>query len=403
MPTEHSHVMGGSSATQRIHCPGSLALEKSLPDGGTESDFAKRGSMLHAATELVITADPKDLSAAELLFVDLVGQDLGFGEDFKMTWDLVDTKLRPAIEVWFKFLAEWDIDDYFIEQRVSLGTVVEGAFGTADIIAKDTKGWLHVLDWKFGDGVPVSAVENLGLGFYAAAAMYDEDPELVEFCDNVEGVVLHIVQPRTAFPDENPWQTWETDAVWIEQLVDRIVAAMDVAIKPDAPTKPGDWCRWCDAKAICPAQHALAGQALSIEPKSLSAIQLADAMHIAETLKPWITSIFELAQTEMEGGAAIPGYKLVNKRPRRVYVNQEAAQKSLRGKKMKAADIMAPRELISPAQLEKVMGKPAYKKFAEDNVVMVSSGVTVAPDTDKRQAVTGSMELLANAMQKAGK
>ena len=159
--SEHSNVMGGSTAAQRRNCPGSFSLEAEMPKG-PESEFAKRGSMLHACMELLITADPENIEAAEPLMQELIGQDMGFGDEFQVTQELVDTKLRPALAAWFEIVAEYGIDDWFIEQRVSLEAVVPGAFGTADILAKDTSNRLHSLDWKFGDGVPVPVEANDG-------------------------------------------------------------------------------------------------------------------------------------------------------------------------------------------------------------------------------------------------
>jgi hypothetical protein len=56
--SDHSHVMGGSSATKRINCPASYQLEAAMPEGTESSSYADRGSMLHAAMELLLTADP---------------------------------------------------------------------------------------------------------------------------------------------------------------------------------------------------------------------------------------------------------------------------------------------------------------------------------------------------------
>ncbi len=131
---EHSHVMGGSTAKRRINCPGSLKAEHASPEQAT-SEFAIRGSMLHAAMELLLTADPENIADAEPLLKELITQDLGFGEEYEITQELVDDKLRPALEAWFTVRDKYELDDWFIEQRVSLESVVPGAFGTSDLLA----------------------------------------------------------------------------------------------------------------------------------------------------------------------------------------------------------------------------------------------------------------------------
>ena len=62
------------------------------------------------------------------------------------------------------------------------------------------------------------------------------------------------------------------------------------------------------------------------------------------------------------------------------------------------------KKLLTPAQLAKAIPAKLYKKFEADGlVIMHSSGVTVAKDTDKREAVTSSVALLANALPSGDK
>lgn len=393
MPTEHSNIMGGSTAAQRINCPGSYQLEKQAPKKES-SQYADRGSMLHAAMELLVVADPQDGDTLDSLMLDLQGQNLGY-KGHEITNELIMTKLYPAWAAWRDVREKYDLDDWFIEQKVSLEVVIEGAFGTADILAKDKENRLHVLDWKFGDGIAVPVEGNYGAGFYAAAAMYDPDPELEEFCEDITGIVLHIVQPRAGF-DEDPLQSWETDEEWIEALIDQAETSRDLAVSDDPPYKAGSWCTFCGGKALCPEHQRGAEMALSAQPKSMTAVDLGKYLLMADQLKGWIKSVYDLAQVEMEGGASVPGYKLVQKRATRKWTDEAEAEKRLKNAKVKIAD-SHDRKLRSPAQIEKLNPK-RYKNRLADLVESKSSGVTVVPDTDKRPAVTNSVELLANAL-----
>lgn len=390
---EHSHVMGGSTAERRINCPGSLALEKAVPDPES-SEFAERGSMLHAAMELLLTADPSDRHDLAALFDQLEGQNLGF-DGHEITRELIDDKIAPAWAAWVRLRDEQKINDWFIEQRVSLEIVVPGAFGTADILAKDIKGRLHIIDWKFGDGIRVPAKENMALGFYAAAALYDEDPELIEFTNEAHPEIgLHIIQPRVG--QDEVLDSWVTTDEWVENLVDLAAAAIDKAHGDNPPLKPGKWCGFCKARPTCSAQTALATEAISKSPAAMSSIDLAKAMQVADILQGWIKDVYRLAQDELEQGASIPGYKLVNKLPRRVWTDPQEAEKRLRASKHKVGDIFK-RTLISPTQAEKLDPR-LYNRRLHDIVAMHSSGVTIAPESDKRQAVVSSAQLLANAL-----
>ena len=206
--TEHSHVMGGSTAAQRINCPGSYLLEKKMPRDDGPNEFADRGSMLHAAMELLLLADPQNMTEAKPLFKEIEGQNMGF-ENHVVDDNLIVSKLRPALRAWFALDKKYQFTNMFIEQKVSLEKVIDGAFGTADLVLMDKENNLHVLDWKFGDGVPVEVEGNYGAGFYAGATLYDDNPELVEFTADFSGIViLHIVHPREGFDDV--LHTWET-------------------------------------------------------------------------------------------------------------------------------------------------------------------------------------------------
>ena len=383
--SEHSHVMGGSNAKRRIMCPGSLAAEKAMPDSPA-SEFALRGSLLHSCMQLLLTDDPNDMDDAEPLLLELTGQVFEYGPEFAVTEELIEEKIRPALAAWFEIRDRYGFKDWIIEERVSLESILPGAFGTADVLAIDRQQALHTIDWKFGDGVMVSARENFGLGFYAAGALYDEDPELKEmFAEVGDGIYLHIIQPMTG--RAQVLDTWQTNMEWINGLVDLIEATQG-----QTSLKAGDWCMFCKAQALCPEFNAHATRALSLAPQSMDAVQLATALHMADALDAWIAAVKKLALDEARSGAAIPGFKLVNKQPRRVWTDAAKAEKILRARHR--VPKIFKRELISPTQAEK-LDKALYKSKLAELVVYHSTGTTLAPDDDKRQAVSSAAAVLA--------
>lgn len=399
---KHSHVMGGSTAARRINCIGSLKAEAAFnkPDK-PPTEYAMRGTVLHAAMEMMlITLDPDAknyLETYQQVLNDLEGNDLGYGEQWAITPEQINNKIVPAWEAFLEVKEKYSLDDWFIEQQVSLDDQIPGAFGTADLILKDTSNRLHILDWKFGDGVPVPVEGNMGLTFYAAAALYDPDPELIEFCSDVENVALHIVQPRVG--SNKVLHTWETDTAYVENFIDIAEEAMTKARGVNPPLKPGDYCRWCNAQINCSAYKNMSSEVLKVKPEDLTELELSEALKKAELLSIWIKNVFEKAQQELEKGVIIPGYKLVNKKPRRAWKDVEAAEKALRSARFKVAKMFS-KKLISPTQLEKE-DKKLYQRIAKKHVHMHSSGVTVANDLDERPAVTSSMDLLTNALEKS--
>lgn len=398
MPTEHSHVMGGSTAMQRIHCPGSYQLEQKAPEKES-SEYADEGSMLHAAMELLIADDPQDDETLDQVMNELVGQNMGY-EGHEITEEHLDEKLYPAFNAWVRIKDRWGLHDWNIEQKLSLGTVIEGAFGTSDLIGVDKHHDLHVLDWKFGDGVPVEVEGNYGMGFYAAGVFYDPSPEMEEFLAGVRKnchVHFHIVQPRRGFPDDNPWQHWRTSEQWVEDFLDRAVEAVKLALSDNPPCKAGSWCRWCAGKPACGLHQTMASDALTAKPSgSLTAIELAKWYDIALQLEPWIKEIKTLVKTEMEGGVPVPGFKLVKGRSTRYWAEEQEVEQILRKSKVPVAKIFK-KTLISPAQAEKQVPKLFAKKL-KNHVNFKKANLAVAPDSDKRPAVTSGMEMLANAL-----
>jgi hypothetical protein len=124
-------------------------------------------------------------------------------------------------------------------------------FGRADCIAKSDGSHILVNDYKHGEGVPVYAKNNEQMMFYALGALGGDPPPLRP---PVRYPVIRLVvtQPRCG-RKENPVDEWElktTDLFnWgFDVLRPAIVATQE----PDAPFKPGKWCRWCKGKTECP-------------------------------------------------------------------------------------------------------------------------------------------------------
>lgn len=145
----------------------------------------------------------------------------------------------------------------------------------------------------------------------------------------------------------------------------------------------------------------MAADALSRNPESMTAVELADALDKADQLKSWMRKVFELAEKESVSGTTIPGWKLVEKRAQRVFTDKAAVIRILKGRKWKNDRIYKPRELKSPAQLE-AEDKELYNKSLAQYVEKKSSGLTLVRDSDKRPAVADPMALLTNAMKNAG-
>ena len=363
-PMSHSKIVGGSTAERVINCPGSVALAAKMPPQ-VENEHMAAGTKLHdLIADLVFAAD--DQRAAKLA---------------TLPDDQAD-KLRTALAL---FDTHVDPDLYFegdVEAHVDFPWD-RSIFGTADVIGKIGERSI-VLDWKFGDGVMVDAKENYQLLFYAAAAWYSglwafQEPEEVE---------LIIIQPPHI-------RRWVTNVDRLERFNDELAKAVSIAKKPDAPIVPGDHCRFCPAKAICPQKTGAAERAVVTAIDTIGPEQIGHWMTVAAQLEDWAADVRKLTQRALENNIPVPGWKLVNKRAQRAWVNQDDALATLTA----AAPGVEVTELKSPAQVEKTLKAHGYK-MPEGLTSQVSSGLTIAEEADSRPAAVTIGSTLVSALSK---
>ncbi len=370
---QHSRIVGGSTAKRVINCPGSVALVDKMPPQPSSS-YADEGTLLHDTI-----ADILDCKGT---IEDYVGRT---HNDVVLTEDLIDSKLRPALAA----LDSVDPDvqmQYMIESRVGFGDLLPDVFGSTDLLGRIDNRAI-VLDWKFGDGVPVSPEENPQLLFYAAAAM--RTPQTKWVFEGADEVELIIVQPPSI-------KRWLTTPARVKAFEDELVAAVKVAMKPDAPLAAGDHCRWCAAKPVCPLMTGAVDRMVKAKLEALPAEQIAHYLEQVPMIEAFIKDLQQLAHGMLEEGHAVPGWKLVNKRATRQWVNEDKAVAFLTSAGVEAWGEPKP---LSPAQAEKAL-KKAKIELPADLVVAVSTGSTLAPESDPRPAVLQIGQTLSKAMAK---
>jgi hypothetical protein len=259
-------------------------------------------------------------------------------------------------------------------------------FGNVDLIGRIADR-VVVLDWKFGDGVMVDAEENPQGLFYAAAARRTKDLQWV-FEDTMD-IEIVIVQPPHI-------RRWVTSFQRLEQFEAELQQAVKLAQKPDAPLAIGDWCRWCTGKTICPQMTGEIDRTVHMKLEALEPEQLGAALQMADKLETFIADARKLAVARLEKSMPVPGYKLVAKRATRQWADEAKADAALAGL---GVTERYKKELISPAQAEKVL-KKSKLALPDDLVVAVSSGSTLAPESDPRPAVLNIGTQLVAALSK---
>ena len=360
---QHSNIVGGSTAKRVINCPGSVALVQKMPPKPS-SKYADEGTLLH------------DIIAEHLATLKPLESFLGRKyQDQVLTQELIDDKLVPALALLDEIDPKQEMS-YEVETRVGFGDLLPGVFGSTDFVGRIGDRAV-VLDWKFGDGVAVTAEENEQLMFYAAAAMRTDALKWAfEGATEIECV---IVQPPMI-------RRWTTTPERIAQFEHQLVKAVKAAEQPDAGLKAGDHCRWCAAKPVCPQMTGEVERAALVQLKEIDAATLGQYLAKADVLEGWITDLRALAFQLLEKNIPVPGYKIVQKQARRQWADETKAIAALHDMGVPRGELFSPEEIRSPAQIEKVLKK---RKLAlpDDLVKSVSSGTTLASEDDSRPAV----------------
>ena len=371
---KHSNIVGGSTAKRVMECPGSVILSAKMPPQKSSS-YADRGTLLHAVMTAILgdEADPKSLLGMT------VGEEV-------FTEELLEEKIKPALAA----LNEIDPETrmmYDVETVVSFGGYMPGVFGSCDLIGKLGNRAI-ILDWKFGDGVAVGVEENEQLMFYAAAAMKTVGCEWA-FKDVTE-IECIIVQPPYV-------RRWVTTPARIKEFRRDLKWAVKYSANPESllSLHTGDHCRWCPAKPICPKMTGAVERANKTAIQSLDSDQIGAYLRNADMLEGWIKDLRALAFEMLQSDKPVTGWKLVAKRGVRKWANEGQAAQALN--ELGINPVVE--NIVSPAQAEKLL-KAVKQKLPDDLVVSVSSGDTLAPESDPRPTVSQFGAQLVAALTK---
>jgi Protein of unknown function (DUF2800) len=394
MPSRHSAIVGGSSAARLVNCPGSPALLARVPKVTQHDSFYSiEGTALHEAMVQLITG--------QATLDQLLGTEIDVhGTLVEITPTLLHDALAPALAYWNAFLMT--VDNWALEAEVEFPGI-EGAFGTADVLARDDLDNItYINDWKFGAGKGVTAsyisngrvVPNEQLMFYATAARHCYPEWFPAGCR----VVLTIVQPRAR--DQEPVTSVEVTLADLDAFQAQLVHAVTM---DNPPTHPGHWCEFQPCKTICPHHTgplfdltAIGGGAIpqATEPDHMDTLlRILDAAPLVENL---IREARAQAHLMLGNGEPVPGWKLVAKRGTRQWtVDPGELAKQLRPFKLNKAALFDS-VLKSPAQVEKLL--PPKTKLPNGLATLVVSGTTIAKTTDKRPAISGDPNELPRIM-----
>lgn len=362
MPPSKHALLGASSAARWIACTPSARATEGLPD--QESTYAAEGTRAHEVCE-------------KALRYKLAKWEAGKPFDLLSDWaqQSMPTEMFNASNQYVSFLHDQWVGfscrpGVFIEQEVDVSRWVPGGFGTCDCLMIGG-GLLHIIDFKYGQGVPVSPVRNPQLMYYALGAY-----ALFDGLENIDTVRMSIVQPRI---QEEP-ETWElplSDLLsWAREVLQ---PAAEMAWRGEGAFCPGEHCRFCKAHPACRGWQEKYGPLAGFEPlpqpAALSDEELGEWLQKVEGLAAYARELEDYAQTALLEGRTLPGWKLVQGRSTRKWTDQDAAFRQMEADGIDEA-MLYTRTPISLTAAEKMLGK---KKFAE----VMSAFITRAPGAPK--------------------
>ena len=366
-----------SSASRWMTCPGSVALCQDLTDVG--SKFADEGTDAHELAALCLETDTDSAAYA--------GRIMGKGFP-------VNAEMVLAVQDYLDYVrgvVAATSGQLLIEQRLPIGhlTGEADAHGTSDVVilAGDE---LIVVDLKYGRGLAVEADNNPQLQVYALAA--HEEFSLAEDFKTVR-MVIH--QPRLGTVSEWTQSVEDLEAFGVEVWN----AAIDTR-KPDAVLKPSaKGCKFCRAKATCPAIRAEVMDTFEAIPEVLDADagHLSQALSKADLIEGWLKAIRAEVESRLFAGLEVPGFKVVQgKRGNRAWSDKTEAEAMLKSMRV-PHDQMYDYSIISPTsadKLAKLLGKDGTPVIGPRQWPKVQALITqsegkpsVAPNSDKRPAL----------------
>ncbi len=365
------HPLGPSSASRWLACPGSHAqIEKAKNVGVADEGNAssREGTLAHLAAQacLELNIAPDALVGARINDDERI-----FGEeDVPFVQQYVD--YVREIYNGCGFSAEMSV-----EERLDLSDVVEGCFGTADVVVRSDAS-IHIIDFKFGKGVKVEAEGNRQLMMYAMA-LRDE------WKDGEKRVTLHIVQPR--YPTQSAWRV---EPERLEAMREEMTATARNILDglADDALYPGETqCRFCPAKPVCPALLKETGRLLMLANGTAGALVGPDDLAVVLDKAPMVEKFIKAARAEamrrLEAGEKVEGWKLAHNSPHRRW-NANAA---LELEALLGEDAWEKPKLIGLTKAQALLKKRGLDADIDPFTERPAPSAVLARAADKRPAI----------------
>lgn len=353
MNDPRENLPSASSMWRTVNCSGWLALSRDLPRKDTPDSLA--GTAGHAA---------------------LAGEDIELDSKMEMTVEMCrEIEARIVAQLGFeKVTPSREERLWFNRDGVRFSGQMDVGYKYPRRGDEDPHSGL-VIDFKTLHGRQQPAAENLQLRTL-----------VVLMAENwgCEFVTAAIVAPWI----KNQFSLVEYGPEEIATARTEVVAAVKATLAPDAPRTPGDWCKWCPAKAICPEANSQS-EAVTIRAQwSLESLSTGQRGHLLDQII-WAEDILAAKKAELRSmlesdPAAVEGWMLKPGKNRRTISNVNAAYDAFKGQ-MTLQEFIALCQL-SPAKIEEFLYQQDKKNHTRKEVearVAIALGDLVETKPDK--------------------
>lgn len=358
-------LLSASSAHRWLECPASAVAAEAYP--ATDTDFTREGTLAHEVAENLALLAPY----YEKFYPD------GWPSD-------VNQEMLDCAKGYGDYIQEQTKSDsahVLLERRVDFSPWVPDGFGTCDciILQDDT---MTVIDYKYGVGVPVSAVDNPQLKLYALGALNDYG-----FAFDVSKIEMHIYQPRI--------NNVSVDRMTVDELMQWAEQTVKPTAKKAAQGKggynAGTHCRFCPHAGKCRKLSSYCTEFvethdLRVGVPKLAPFEVAEVLAMEPMISLWLQKVKEQALTTLLDGGEVPGYKVVEgKEGNRKWTNELAVAEALIGAGYSQEEYTETK-LLSPAAMDKAIGKKRASELLREFISRSPGAPIIAPETDKRPA-----------------
>jgi hypothetical protein len=368
MPPSKHAILSASASHRWLNCSPSARLEQEFTD--RETAAAAEGTAAHALCEHKLRKALKQQSRKPISQYDCDEMD-----------NYTDGYVQFVLEIIAEARQVCADPIINIEQRLDFSCYVPDGFGTGDCVIISDKT-LHIIDFKYGQGVLVEADHNPQMMLYALGALHVYDSLY-----DINEVAMTIYQPRR----ENI-STWTIPVaelkVWAE---DELKPKAALAYEGKGDYHPGPWCTFCRAAVKCRARAEeklrLAQYEFALPPLLLDT-EIEEILDKLSDLTSWANEIMEYAQdTALNHGKQWKNWKVVEGRSNRKYTDEQAVitASNVAG----YLDIFR-KTLLPLTEMEKLMGKQNFQTILGGLVHKPAGKPTLVPMSDKRPPIASA-------------